>query len=389
MQIIIKLTTICNLNCVYCSEGDKPAATLAEEDVYKLINELPELLDTYHDKSITLLWHGGEPMTVGTPYLDRIMAYAEKILDGYDLRFLMQTNLTLLNDDWIQLLLKYNVGIGVSLDGYKELHDENRKGKGGKPTFDLIVDNLKKLQRNEIKCGILMVLNTEVPIDIDKLYDLIKMLGCDIKIHPVIPCGRAANNLHAKEIYDNYIEVLKLIFVKCMEDMEDDVNIEPINSLLRAILTDGTVRECSFNGSCGKGFMCMYATGEIGFCGRAETEALLLGYGNIKTGRLKDIYESVNAQKIRDRQKFLKENSCKACLDWKLCHGGCAFEAINAFGTLEATYPHCESRHKFIDFLKTTGLQMLKRRLIKEKEAYKEIIQIRKDILSEIGNQKQ
>lgn len=65
MQIIVKLTTNCNLECVYCSEGLSSMQTLDISIFKKLINELPELLNKYGQKEITILWHGGEPLTVG------------------------------------------------------------------------------------------------------------------------------------------------------------------------------------------------------------------------------------------------------------------------------------------------------------------------------------
>ena len=49
MQIIVKLTTNCNLNCIYCSEGDKKAVTLKKEMLFKAIDELPLLLDKIND----------------------------------------------------------------------------------------------------------------------------------------------------------------------------------------------------------------------------------------------------------------------------------------------------------------------------------------------------
>ena len=65
MQVIVKLTTGCNLKCVYCSEGNIDKEDLSIEILYKLIDELPILLNKYKDNNIDLLWHGGEPLIVG------------------------------------------------------------------------------------------------------------------------------------------------------------------------------------------------------------------------------------------------------------------------------------------------------------------------------------
>lgn len=78
MQIILKLTTACNLNCVYCSEGDQPAKTLPEEIFCKLVDELPPLLEHVGTKDAEFLFHGGEPMLYGRDNLRRLIDYAKK-----------------------------------------------------------------------------------------------------------------------------------------------------------------------------------------------------------------------------------------------------------------------------------------------------------------------
>ncbi len=176
MQIIIKLTTACNLNCVYCSEGDKCLSTLKKSLAYKLIDDLPAFMEKYHDENIELLWHGGEPLMMGKSYLDDVMSYAKKKLAKYKLKFSIQSNGTLIDEEWIEIFKKYDVGVGISLDGYQEIHDNNRKAKDGEPTFQKIMDNIKKMQSAEITIGTLMVLNTEQEVDVDKLIDVIKKM---------------------------------------------------------------------------------------------------------------------------------------------------------------------------------------------------------------------
>ena len=387
MEIVVKLTTGCNLRCVYCSEGDKPLRVLKKEYLYKLIDELPAFLDQHHDRHITLLWHGGEPMTVGTAYLKTVMDYAREKLSGYDLQFEMQTNLTLLDDDWLQLIKAYHIGIGVSLDGYKELHDANRRDAEGNPTFDRIMARMDRLRKEGIHFGTLMVLNTEHEIDVDKLYILIKDQKLQMKIHPVIPCGRAAGNRHAGVIYDRYVKIMETLYEKSMADMDFKGCIEPVESMMSVILHGGHLRECSYNGTCGEKILCLFTTGEVGFCGRSEENNASLGFGNMMDKTLDELYYSANAERIRSRQKFLQSHGCGRCPEWNLCHGGCSFEALNAFGTLEARYPNCDGRRNFIRYLKTTGLEILKKRLIAQRNSYRIVVQSRKKMLKDLSHE--
>lgn len=386
MQIIVKLTTNCNLNCIYCSEGDKKAVTLKKEMLFKAIDELPLLLDKINDKNITLLWHGGEPLSVGKEYLTEVMQYATEKLKNYHIKFLIQTNGTLIDDEWISIFCKFKVGIGISLDGYKELHDNNRLTKNGEATFDLIVKNMQKLKNAGVNYGTLMVLNTSSQINMEALTKCIEEYDLHPKIHSVIACGRASE-VDSVAVYENYVELMKELYRYCMES-DRNIIIEPLNELMDTILGVDSVHECSFNGSCGVSFICIYADGSAGFCGRAEHEKDDFTYGSLEDKNLLELYESVNAQRIRSRQQYLKEHDCYGCNYWHLCHGGCAFEAVTATGSLYSKYVNCGMRKSLLDFLQTEGLQLLKEKLIRQKGRYRTLISEKNKLIGRMSDEK-
>ena len=375
MQIILKLTTACNLNCVYCSEGDKPAEILPAEIFYRL--ELPALTS-----DAEFLFHGGEPMLYGRENLQNLIDYARKTFPAA--RFLMQTNGTLIDDAWIDFFRANNIGVGISLDGYAEIHDKNRRTKTGEPTAEKILANLEKMRGAGLHVGTLMVMNAAENVDADKLFDFIRANNLQPKIHPVIACGRAAARTDAGNVYAAWVEVMKKLLARAFADRETEI-IQPLDETINAILGISPMHECSFNGSCGRNFICVYPDGEVGFCGR-DNFARHLAYGSLREKTLAELYNSTNAEKIRARQEYLKSHDCKNCADWDLCHGGCAFEAVNAFGTLDAKYPNCEARKNFIAWLKSDGLKMLKAALVREKIRRRQILSAKKKILGELEN---
>lgn len=382
MQIILKLTTACNLNCVYCSEGDQPAKTLPEEIFCKLVDELPPLLEHVGTKDAEFLFHGGEPMLYGRDNLRRLIDYAKKNLRGFNVRFLMQTNGTLIDDAWIKFFAAEDIGMGVSLDGYPALHDANRRTKADEPTAEKILTNLQHMREAGLNVGTLMVFNAPEAVDAQKLFDFIQEHELHPKIHSVIPCGRAANQTNSAEIYEAWVALMKRLFELSLARDGADV-IEPLDEIVDAILGVAPIRECSFNGSCGKSFISVYPDGAVGFCGR-DNLARLLTYGNLRDKTLLELYNSANAKKIRARQDYLTTHDCKGCADWELCHGGCAFEAVNFFGTLEAKYPNCAARKNFIAWLKTDGLRLLKAALVREKVKRRNAIRIKRQLRGEI-----
>ena len=384
MQIILKLTTACNLKCVYCSEGDQEVKTLSKNVFYKSVDELPELLEHIHDDTAEFLFHGGEPMLYGRDNLLILMNYAREHLEKYKLKFLMQTNGTLIDDEWVNFFKEQKISVGISLDGYPEIHDHNRRTKNDKPTSHLILNNIKRMREAGLNIGTLMVFNSEENIDIDKLFNFIRENDLQPKIQPVIACGRAAGLEDKNKSYKVYTYVMKQILQKALS--EDDSNIiDPLDEMINAILGLAPIRECSFNGSCGQNFICLYPNGEVGFCGRDNLARQFI-YGSLLNSTILQLYNSKNAILIRERQKFLKEQDCKNCEDWDICHGGCSFEAVNAFGTLKAKYNNCTDRKEFIHWLRTEGLKLLKAALIRAKTKYRKSLKIKKQMFREIDD---
>ena len=384
MQIILKMTTACNLNCVYCSEGDNAPQFLPKEIFFKLVDELPTVLELTKSKDAEFLFHGGEPMLYGKENLKTLIDYAKKNLSAFNVRFLMQTNGTLIDDDWIEFFKAEEILPGVSFDGYPEMHDKNRRTKNNEPTAEKILCNLQKMRAADMGVGTLMVLNTAEKIDDDKLFDFIKKYDLQPKISPVIACGRAANRKDTDEIYTAWVELLKKLLERMAQE-DNAQSISPLEDIYFAILHNSSIGECSFNGSCGVHFMSVYPDGEVGFCGHDNTTRFLT-YGNLNEKSLLELYTSANAEKIRARQDYLKSNDCKNCSDWNLCHGGCAFEAVNFFGTLNAKYPNCEERKKFLAWLKTDGLKFVKAALLREKSKRQNSINHKMKLLDEVDN---
>lgn len=385
MQLIVKLTNFCNLRCSYCSEGECATPRFINKQILlKLIDYVDDLLAFKKDQDIDFLWHGGEPLAYPKKDLIEVMDYAiQRLSSKYKVKFLMQTNLTLLDEQWITIIKRFKIGVGVSLDGYQELHDINRKTADNRPTFHLVYDNIEKLKENDIIPGILMVLNTSQKIDIDKLFDVIKKLKVPCKIHPVIPCGRAKNRTDIQQVSSNYVKLMKKIFIRMFEE-ERPLPIEPLDNLMDAILEKRTVRECSFAGNCGQSFMCVFSDGGVGFCGR-KSDDFNLGYGSLNESTLLELYNSSNAVRIRNRQKYLQEHDCKYCDIFGLCHGGCSFEAAVSNGVPEAKFSNCKFRKELVGFLKTDGLRILKKYLISEKRRHLELLSEKKKLLKELA----
>lgn len=164
-QVFAKpIGSICNLDCHYCyylkkehlypeGESFRMPEDILEEYIVQHIYASPE-------KVIRFSWHGGEPTVLGLDYFRMIVALQRKhqppdrrIANG------IQTNGTLLDEDWCRFLAAEGFAVGLSLDGPQEMHDRHRVTKEGKPTHKQTMRGYRLLQKHGVYTDILCVVN--------------------------------------------------------------------------------------------------------------------------------------------------------------------------------------------------------------------------------------
>ena len=158
MTGLVCCTLDCNLACSYCYEGngekhENPKINVINEKFIqakeKIIQFIDELYEYNHEGFTKIIWHGGEPTLIKYSLLDEIMK--DQANKGHDnVVWSMQSNGTLLTQSYIDVLKENKVSVGISLDGLREQHDRYRRFKNGNPTFDVIINNIHRLQENDV-----------------------------------------------------------------------------------------------------------------------------------------------------------------------------------------------------------------------------------------------
>jgi serine-type anaerobic sulfatase-maturating enzyme len=154
---------ICNLDCEYCFFLTKEA--LYPGDRFRMSDEVLEayvtqLLDAHDTDHVTIAWQGGEPTLMGLDFFRRAVDLAERVKrPGVQLEHTIQTNGTLLNDEWGSFLASRRFLVGISIDGPRELHDRYRVDKKGRPTFDRVIAGYELLRRHGVDVNILCAVN--------------------------------------------------------------------------------------------------------------------------------------------------------------------------------------------------------------------------------------
>ena len=92
---------------------------------------------------------GGEPTLLGLDFFRKVVRLEKKYAKGKQIENDLQTNGTLLNDEWCRFLKRHKFLVGLSIDGPDELHDKHRRDKGGRPTFKKVMRAVKLLHKHK------------------------------------------------------------------------------------------------------------------------------------------------------------------------------------------------------------------------------------------------
>ena len=166
-MVVLQPTGFCNIACTYCYLPDRDTRhVMAQSTVRRTFEEV--FASGWASPEMIVLWHAGEPMAAPIEfYREAFATIAALCPDTVHLKHSFQTNGTLISDEWCRLFLEWNVGIGVSVDGPREIHDRNRRTRSGRGTFDKTMAGIRCLQRNGVPFHALTVLGREGMADPD------------------------------------------------------------------------------------------------------------------------------------------------------------------------------------------------------------------------------
>ncbi len=155
---------ICNLDCEYCFFLSKEM--LYPGSRFRMAEELQESyirqLLAGHERApeVVVAWQGGEPTIMGLDFFRRSIELQQRYArPGQRILNTMQTNGTLLSDEWGAFLKENEFLVGISIDGPREIHDTYRVSKGGKPTFDRVIRGLDVLKTHGVDWNVLTTLH--------------------------------------------------------------------------------------------------------------------------------------------------------------------------------------------------------------------------------------
>ena len=182
---------ICNLDCQYCFYLEKQKLYPDEQRWQMPDDVLAEYVRQYIQSQaapeIHFAWQGGEPTLLGVDFFRKTVALQQQFAGGKTISNALQTNGTLLDDEWCEFLAANKFLVGLSIDGPRELHDQYRPDKGGKPTYDAVMRGLELLKKHHVEFNTLTVVNranSQRPLEV---YSFLRNIGSRyIQFIPVV-----------------------------------------------------------------------------------------------------------------------------------------------------------------------------------------------------------
>jgi uncharacterized protein len=168
---------VCNLDCKYCFFLSKEVLYPGSHNfmtIEMLEEYIKQLLQSHKIPEVAVSWQGGEPMLMGLDFFKKSIEFVEKYKrPDQRISHSMQTNGTLINDEWAMFFKRNNYLIGLSVDGPKEIHDKFRVNKGGSGSFDQVMRGWEFLRKHNVDFNILCTLhsaNADHPAEVYKFF---------------------------------------------------------------------------------------------------------------------------------------------------------------------------------------------------------------------------
>jgi len=331
LSLLIKpVSGSCNLNCEYCFYKEfflkRKSTSLINCD--KLVAFICNTQNTFKG-SLDIAFQGGEPLLTG---IDFYKEFLSKInLENINLS--LQTNATLIDKDWCELFNKYNVLVGVSIDGGK-VDNVLRNYPNGSNSFDDVNKSLSLLKEYDVDHNLVCVVSKHNVNNLDRIVDyFVGQLG--EKYLQFIPCLKTEySDLSLSD--DEYYKYLQVLFNKYFDGIcnGEYFSIRYFDELIN-VINGRCSSQCGMNGKCEKQLV-IESDGSVYPCDFYCDEKHLLG--NIEGNTYDNL---INNNLSNDFTKKEVMEKCKECKYYKLCQGGCKRQRLD--------HDYCASIYKFLD----------------------------------------
>lgn len=350
VSVMIKpVSGTCNLNCKYCFYNsltkEREVENYGKMSFQTLENVIKKALIYASGDDLYLSFQGGEPLLAGLPFFYQVETFLKKYnVKNSNIIFAVQTNGTLINEEWCEFFKRNNCLVGVSLDG-NEAANSYRVDKQGNASFHKVMDNISLLGHYGVDFNILTVITKYVATHIVEIYNFFK--GQEFKYLQFTPCFKPYGNQKInEEIYmtgeeygDFLIKLTRMYFNDYVHGHY--ISIRQLDNFVR-LVAGKRAYQCGMNGACSLQFV-IEANGTVYPCDFYALDEWELG--NINDMSFLQLANSPIEKKFIKRSLNIDEK-CKKCKYWALCKNGCMRE--------RSDIDKCTAYIKYFDYMLPT-----------------------------------
>lgn len=329
----------CNLACKYCYYLEKnklyPTAQrhLMSDEMLEQFTR--EYIEAQTMNQVLFTWHGGEPLLRSIDFYRKALSLQQKYAGGRRIDNVIQTNGTLLTDEWCEFFAQNHWLVGISIDGPQPDHDHYRLTAAGKPSWKKVMQGIKLLKKHGVEWNAMAVVNAYNANHPLEFYRFFKENGCQfLQFTPIVERltrhedGRTLASLADKDEIslseasvapEQWGYFLCAIFDEWVRKDVGKIFVEIFDCTL-ANWMGISPGICAYSKECGHAGV-MEHNGDVYSCDHFVFPEYKLG--NIRDHSLIDMLYGEQQQEFSGLKHSSLPRQCKECDMEFACHGEC------------------------------------------------------------------
>lgn len=347
VPIIKAVGDACNLRCDYCfysGMDQRPSRFMSTDLLARFLQQYFALFSG----ELSFVWHGGEPLLAGIAFYEEALRLQRHLAKpGYVVENKIQTNATMIDDDWAEFFKQNKFRVGVSLDGCRESHNRHRKDAGDHGTFDAVMRGIETLRKYGITPGIIQTVTRS---EIDNVSEDFRFFVSNLRVNgwavnlfaedsspQAVLCNEGLRDDDVRRLYGEMLQFW-------LQQDNSNLCIREIENVVAGV-TGHRAKSCSFNGTCAN-YFCLDADGRVWPCDRLSIDPTFL-LGDLRERNLQEVLEGDPADQHAIRARQLADD-CVSCRWRKACNNGCT--AMRDLQTHK--YVYCSARRCTFEAIK-------------------------------------
>lgn len=321
----------CNLHCDYCFFLEK--SSLYPGSDFRMTDEVAaayirQTIEAQQVPHVTIAWQGGEPTLMGLDFFRRAREVEREALPhGWGIERTLQTNGTLLDDEWAAFLAQNDVLVGLSIDGPRELHDAYRHDGAGRSVFEQVESAARLLQKHGAEFNVMCTVNAanvEHPLEVYRYFR--DELGARyVQFIPIVEVESAPSPGRSGTVTDRsvpslaYGRFLSAIFDEWVRRDVGEMFVQFFDGVLAAYVR-GYSSLCVLRPTCGEG-VALEHNGDVYSCDHFVDAPYLLG--NIMDTPVGELARSDQQRAFGAAKRDSLPGYCRECEFLFACNGEC------------------------------------------------------------------